>query len=110
VGRGRGGGGRTTKGGREVEGVPLSQAESQMTQAGLKYTVQHQSDPTVAKDIVIKTNPPNGNVVPAGTKVTIVVSSGPKMVEVPNVKHHNVGDAESILRSDGVQVNEQTAS
>ena len=104
------GGGSTTHAVPQVDGLPLSQAESQMTQAGLKYTVQHQSDPTVAKDIVIKTNPPNGNVVPAGTKVTIVVSSGPKMVEVPNVKHHNVGDAESILRSDGFQVNEQTAS
>jgi len=48
--------------------------------------------------------------VAAGTTVTIYASSGPKMVDVPNVKHKSVADAESILKSKGFQVQQQTAS
>jgi serine/threonine-protein kinase len=94
----------------QVDGQTLTQAEHEITQAGLKYTVQKQSSPTVAKNIVIRTSPANGNVVAAGTTVTIFASSGPKMVDVPNVKHHSVTDAQNILKSKGFQVQTQTAN
>jgi serine/threonine-protein kinase len=103
------GGGSSTHAVPQVDGQTLTQAEHEITQAGLKYTVQKQPSATIPKDIVIKTSPANGNVVAAGTSVTIFASSGPKMVKVPNVKHHSVTDAESILQSKGFQVQQQTA-
>src|SRR5215469_9201823 len=103
-------GGGSTHSVPQVDGQTLTQAEHEITQAGLKYTVQKQSSPTIPKNIVIRTSPANGNVVAAGTTVTIYASSGPKMVDVPNVKHHSVADATSILKSSGFQVQQQTAS
>jgi serine/threonine-protein kinase len=103
------GSGSSTHAVPQVDGQTLKQAEHEITQAGLKYSVQKQSSPTVPKNIVIRTSPANGNVVAADTIVTLFVSSGPKMVDVPNVKHHTVGDAESILKALGFQVQEQTA-
>jgi serine/threonine protein kinase len=102
-------GGGSTHAVPQVDGQTLTQAEHEITQAGLKYTVQRQSSQTVPKDIVIRTSPANGNVVAAGTTVTIFASSGQKMVDVPNVKHKSVADAENLLRSKGFQVQEQTA-
>jgi serine/threonine-protein kinase len=92
----------------QVNGQTLTQAEKAITQAGLKYTVQKQPSPTVPKNIVISTSPPNGNVVPAGSQVVLVVSTGPKMVSVPNVKHQPVSQAQSTLTAAGFQVSVQT--
>ena len=94
----------------QVDGQTLSQAQKEITAAGLKYTVQEQPNPTVPKNIVISTSPPNGNVVPAGSSVTLVVSTGPKMVPVPNVKHDSVSDAQSTLQAAGFRVSVQTAN
>jgi eukaryotic-like serine/threonine-protein kinase len=94
----------------QVNGLTLTQAEQQITQAGLKYTVQKQPSATVPKNIVISTTPPNGNVVPAGSQVVLVVSTGPKMVTVPNVKHDTVSEAVSVLKAAGFQVSQQPAS
>ena len=91
----------------QVNGQTLSQAQKEITAAGLKYTVQKQPNPTVPKNIVISTSPPNGNVVPAGSSVILVVSTGPKMVSVPNVKHDSVSDAQSTLKAAGFQVSVQ---
>src|SRR6266700_2952012 len=92
----------------QVNGQTLTQAEREITQAGLKYTVQKQPSATTPKNIVISTSPPNGNVVPAGSQVVIVVSSGPKLVTVPPVKHESVTQAEATLTAAGFQVTEQT--
>jgi serine/threonine-protein kinase len=94
----------------QVTGLTLTQAEQQITAAGLEYTVQKQPSPTVPPDIVIKTTPPNGNVVPAGTKVVLVVSTGPKKAQVPNVKHDSVTEATAKLRAAGFLVSTQTAN
>jgi len=93
----------------QVNGLSLSAAQQEITKAGLTYKVQSQPDPNIHKGIVINTNPPNGNVVPAGSRVTIIVSSGPKMVAVPDVKHDSVNQAQSTLTAAGFKVNVQTA-
>jgi len=102
------GGGSSGNAVPQVNGLTLTKAEQQITAAGLKYTVQKQPSATVPKNIVISTNPPNGNVVPAGSQVVLIVSSGPKMVTVPNVKHDSVSQAQSTLKAAGFQVNLQT--
>ncbi len=104
------GGGSSSHAVPQVDGQTVSQAEAAITQAGLKYKVQMQPSAAIAKNIVISTNPPNGNVVPAGTTVTIIASSGPRMVTVPSVKHLSVAEATSKLQAAGFQVSEQTAN
>src|SRR5262245_62723211 len=104
------GGGTSTHAVPQVDGQTLTQAEHAITQTGLKYKVVKQSSPTVPKNIVIRTSPANGNVVAAGSTVTIFASSGAKMVDVPNVRHKRVADAENLLRSKGFEVQEQTAA
>jgi eukaryotic-like serine/threonine-protein kinase len=104
------GGGSSSHAVPQVNGLTLAKAEQEITAAGLKYTVQKQPNATVPKNIVISTTPPNGNVVPAGSHVVIVVSTGPKMVQVPNVKHDSVSDATAKLKAAGFQVSIQTAS
>jgi serine/threonine-protein kinase len=93
----------------QVTGLPVSQAQQEITKAGLTYKVEPRPDPNIAKGIVISTNPANGNVVPAGSQVVLIVSSGPKMVSVPNVKHDTVNQAQSTLTAAGFKVSVQTA-
>jgi eukaryotic-like serine/threonine-protein kinase len=92
----------------QVNGQTLTAAEKAITDAGLKYTVQKEPSPTVPKNIVISTSPPNGNVVPAGSQVVLLVSSGKQQVNVPDVKHDTVTQAEATLRAAGFTVSVQT--
>jgi eukaryotic-like serine/threonine-protein kinase len=92
----------------QVNGLSLSQAEKEITQAGLKYTVHKEPSATVPTDHVISTSPPNGNVVPAGSTVALFVSTGPKMVKVPPVKHDSVSQATATLKAAGFRVSVQT--
>ena len=94
----------------QVNGLTLTKAEQEITAAGLKYTVQKQPSATVPENIVISTTPPNGNVVPAGSNVVLVVSTGPKKVSVPNVKHDTVSQATDKLKAAGFLVSVQTAN
>jgi serine/threonine-protein kinase len=100
------GGGAAAHSVPQVDGQTLQQAETAITQAGLTYTVHKEPSATVPENIVISTSPPNGNSVPAGTKVTINVSTGPKMVKVPNVKGESKSSASSRLKGLGLQVQE----
>jgi serine/threonine-protein kinase len=104
------GGGSSSHAVPQVNGQTLTKAEQEITQAGLKYTVQKQPSATVPKNIVISTSPPNGNVVPAGSQVVLVVSTGPKMVAVPSVKHDSLVAATAKLKGAGFLVSVQTAS
>jgi serine/threonine-protein kinase len=103
------GGGSSSHAVPQVNGLTLTQAEQQITAAGLKSTVQKQPSATVPVDHVISTSPPNGNVVPAGSEVVLVVSTGPKKVSVPSVKHDTVNQATDKLKAAGFQVSVQTA-
>jgi eukaryotic-like serine/threonine-protein kinase len=92
----------------QVDGQSLTAAQKAITEAGLKYTVQKEPSSTVPKDFVISTSPPNGNVVAAGSQVVLIVSSGKPQVQVPDVKHDTVSQAEAALQAAGFQVQQQT--
>ena len=67
-----------------VDGLPVAKAQQQVINAHLRPKVTPQSSATVAKGIVITTNPPNGNSVPENSVVTLFVSSGAKKVQIPS--------------------------
>jgi eukaryotic-like serine/threonine-protein kinase len=93
----------------QVDNMKLAKAELTIKHAGLKYTVKGENSSTVHKGFVISTTPPNGQVVPAGSKVTINVSNGPKKVSVKNVVGLSQTAAETALQGQGLQTAARTA-
>jgi eukaryotic-like serine/threonine-protein kinase len=90
-----------------VNNLPLAQAQAQIRQAGLTYTIQQQSSATVQKGYVIDTNPTNGAAASPTTPVTIFVSAGEAKVTVPDVTGKQANDATAQLRKLGLTVNPQ---
>jgi beta-lactam-binding protein with PASTA domain/predicted Ser/Thr protein kinase len=76
--------------------VPQAQAERRLRKAGLKIgQLLPQSSSTVPKGDATRTDPAAGTSVPAGTAVTLYVSSGPAPIRVPNT----VGDTEAAAKA-----------
>jgi serine/threonine-protein kinase len=71
-----------------VVGQTTAAAQTFLTAEPYKFvvTVTQEASATVAKGIVIRTDPAQGTLVDAGTPITIFVSSGPAPVVMPNVK------------------------
>jgi serine/threonine-protein kinase len=67
-------------------------------------TTQHFND-SVPKDAVIETDPPAGQKVRGNTPVTVVLSSGPELIDVPDVTGNNQDDATNTLHDKGFEVN-----
>ncbi len=84
-----------------VNGEPVATAQAQITAAHLRSTVVDQPSSSVAKSLVIKSNPQEGNIVPANTVVTLYVSTGAAPVAVPNVVGQGEVAAESALQNAG---------
>ncbi|HLI37288.1 MAG TPA: Stk1 family PASTA domain-containing Ser/Thr kinase [Streptosporangiaceae bacterium] len=91
-----------------VQGQPLAKAEAEITSAHLRPAVKDESSSTVAKGDVISTSPQWGNNVPAGTVVTLYVSTGPKLVAVPDVVGQSQAAAQQVLSQDGLNVQAKT--
>ena len=79
----------------DVTGKPLDQAIKILKKQGLfaNTSFEHSSD--VSRGLVISTTPVALSQVPVGSRVQVVVSSGPELVAVPDV----VGKQESVARS-----------
>jgi len=90
-----------------VNNEPVATARQQITAAHLRSTVVNQPSGGVASGRVIRSNPPEGNNVPANTLVTLYVSSGPSKVGVPNVEGKQQAAAETQLQNAGFNVSVQ---
>jgi serine/threonine-protein kinase len=92
-----------------VLGNTVRQAKTLLRQAGLNAgPIQHQASSTVPKGSVIDTSPAAGVSVPGGSKVTLVVSSGPAKVSVPDVTGEPEAQAKSDLHAAGFEVTTTT--
>jgi beta-lactam-binding protein with PASTA domain/tRNA A-37 threonylcarbamoyl transferase component Bud32 len=87
-----------------VNNEPLKQAQAQITAAHLRSSPVDQASGTVRKGYVISSNPPEGNNEPAGTLVTLYVSSGAAPIAVPNVVGNAEAQAETTLQNAGFKV------
>ncbi|MDN5795140.1 MAG: Stk1 family PASTA domain-containing Ser/Thr kinase [Intrasporangium sp.] len=88
----------------EVVGKPLTDAQAAITAAGLE--IERADDAhsgTVAKGSVISQKPAEGTL-HRGDKVTVTVSKGPVMVQVPSVVGKRVKAAEKTLTDLGLKV------
>ena len=87
-----------------VANLRQGQAIKELEDAGLKVTVDSESSDKVKKDFAIRTVPPEGKEVTKGTRVRLLVSSGPEQVAVPDVTGLSRESAEARLRDEGFGV------
>jgi serine/threonine-protein kinase len=87
-----------------VDGLGEQKASATLTDAGLVVDrVVRQADDSVAKGRAIRTSPASGTSVNRGSNVTLVVSSGPQQVAVPDVVGLTKTEAQQTLGNQGFQ-------
>jgi serine/threonine-protein kinase len=94
----------------EVEGLPERDAIAALQDIGLRFTTDEEFSSTIARGLVIRSEPAGGTEVQSGDTVLLVVSLGPQPVEVPNLVGMTRGQAESTLAGLGLQTNVSATS
>jgi beta-lactam-binding protein with PASTA domain/predicted Ser/Thr protein kinase len=87
-----------------VEGLGATQAVSTLRAAGFKPTTKAMPSATVKEGLVIATEPAAGTRQPVGSAVTVLVSSGPAPVRVPDTIGQSRAGAEAALETVGLTV------
>ncbi|GHD84008.1 Stk1 family PASTA domain-containing Ser/Thr kinase [Streptomyces naganishii] len=91
----------------DVTGEDLDQAKSDLQDAGLKVTVSsEQVNSEFDKGQVARQTPAGDSRAAEGDTVTLTLSKGPEMVEVPDVTGDSVDDAKKALQDAGFKVEE----
>ncbi|MGQ4363588.1 Stk1 family PASTA domain-containing Ser/Thr kinase [Streptomyces sp. SAS_272] len=91
----------------DVSGEDLDDARAELEEAGLTVKVaSEQVNSEVDKGKVAAQTPKADSRVAEGDTVTLTLSKGPEMVEVPNVVGASVDDAKSLLEQSGFKVDE----
>jgi serine/threonine-protein kinase len=83
-----------------VAGMSREQALSEIERAGLTAEVTEGFDPA-AKGAVARTDPPAGEQVRKGEPVQVLVSKGPEMLPVPDVRGQSLEQARAALEEAG---------
>ncbi|WP_030564326.1 Stk1 family PASTA domain-containing Ser/Thr kinase [Streptomyces aureocirculatus] len=93
---------------RDVTGEPEADAREELEESGLKVRIApgrvFSSDED--KGEVVEQDPVDGEIRAEGDTVTLTLSKGPEMIEVPDVEGMSVGDAKDELREAGFDVKE----
>lgn len=91
----------------DVTGNNLADARAELTEAGLKVKVaEEQVNSEYDRGQVARQTPDRGSRAAEGDTVTLTVSKGPEMIEVPDVVGDSVDDAKRTLKDAGFQVDE----
>jgi eukaryotic-like serine/threonine-protein kinase len=89
---------------QSVDGLTATQAIARLRSVGFKPTRQDEPSSKVAKGKVIGTEPPAGTELQVGSPVTVLVSSGPAQVKVPDLSGDSRSGAEAALSAVGLAV------
>ncbi len=89
----------------DVRGKSEHDANTALGKVPLKVTKTQHFDDNVPKGDAIGTDPPAGAKVRANTPVTLIVSSGPQLLGVPDVRGDEQGEATATLQNKGFEVN-----
>lgn len=91
----------------DVTGDDLADAKDELTEAGLKVKVaEEQVNSEYDRGQVARQTPDPGSRAAEGDTVTLTVSKGPEMIEVPDVVGDSVDDAKQKLKDAGFEVDE----
>jgi eukaryotic-like serine/threonine-protein kinase len=86
-----------------VEGLQREQAVNLIEEAGLEAEVQEEASSDVEPNVVISQSPEEGARIAQGETVTIVVSTGPRLVAVPSVVGMPFEEAIEVLEEAGLE-------
>ncbi len=78
-----------------VVGQPVDQAKAAVIDAGLEPQVREKFDETIPAGTVISQSPEGNRTAGKGSVLKLVVSKGPPLVDVPDVKGKNVTEAQA---------------
>jgi serine/threonine-protein kinase len=87
-----------------VENLPREQAIRELEQAGLKVRWEERPSEDVRDGFAIRTVPEEGQAVERGSRVRLLVSSGPEQVAVPDVTGLSRDSAQDALQGEGLRV------
>ncbi|MFC9848224.1 Stk1 family PASTA domain-containing Ser/Thr kinase [Streptomyces sp. NPDC060223] len=91
----------------DVTGASVEDATAELEGAGLKVKIaSEQVNSEFDQGLVAKQSPGEGSEAAEGDTVTLTVSKGPELVEVPDVVGDSVDDAKQALEDAGFQVDE----
>ena len=88
----------------ELAGRPVAEAIASVEELGLEAVVLQESSSEVEAGLVVRSEPPAGTVLDAGSQVTVVESTGPAMATVPDLTGESVDDAEALLAELGLRL------
>ncbi|MEV6284810.1 Stk1 family PASTA domain-containing Ser/Thr kinase [Kribbella sp. NPDC051770] len=92
----------------DTTGKPIADASRTLRKAGFVVDRTDAYDPKVPAGSVVSQTPNNGTLF-AKDKVQVVVSKGPPLVEVPNVRRKGLAEAQKILTEAGFKVKVEQA-
>lgn len=91
----------------DVTGASVEDATAELEEAGLKVKIASaQVNSEFDKGLVAKQSPGEGREAAEGDTVTLTISKGPELIEVPDVVGDSVDDAKQALEDAGFQVDE----
>ncbi|MFJ2826193.1 Stk1 family PASTA domain-containing Ser/Thr kinase [Streptomyces sp. NPDC087263] len=91
----------------DVTGASVEDATAELEEAGLKVKIASaQVNSEFDKGLVAKQSPGEGREAAEGDTVTLTISKGPELVQVPDVVGDSVDDAKQALQDAGFQVHE----
>jgi serine/threonine-protein kinase len=93
--------GKPLRGLNDVRGFNVNDAQRSLQQDGFAVTIVHRFDPTI-KDNVIGQLPRPGAKVADGSRVTLIVSDGPKPIVMPNFVNMTLAAARTLADARGI--------
>ncbi|HIW92416.1 MAG TPA: PASTA domain-containing protein, partial [Candidatus Corynebacterium avicola] len=93
----------------DVAGKPRAEAENLLEDAGFEVNVEDQADPEVPRDSAIGTDPGEGSSMPTGSQITLLISSGQAVTEVPDLSDLTTEQAREALEDAGLRLRSNVA-
>ena len=89
----------------ELVDVPRNDAIRELEGLGFSVSVMEEPNPDIKRGNVISTNPAAGSELKRGTQITLTVSSGKEMTDVPDVTNLTAEEAIEELKKAGLELN-----
>jgi serine/threonine-protein kinase len=87
-----------------VAGETEATAKAELKRAGFHFTTSPTSSTSVKTGDVVSTSPAGGSSSPRGSTVTLLISTGAPLVQLPDVKGLTFTNAQTILIANGFKV------
>lgn len=88
----------------DVAGQSRGDAEETLQDAGFDVDIEERSDPEIERDQAIGTDPATGSQVPTGSSVTLLVSTGREITDVPDLSGMTTEKAQQVLQDAGLRL------